>query len=844
MFHLTRWQLCKLLIQIIFKRDFLAAARALLSVLFLAHETVQTVAESEGQPQLKPRFVYDPIASRMVKCALAGLLVLASASSAWALGTVDVMDPITKLGKRLTGGDGIIISANTISASGTANAFANYTTIGRVTETTFANHTSALGTAAYTDSTDYATFEQGVLAGTALQPGGSGAALTGIFKPDSVEVYKNGSGDRYPSIEMHSKDGGYTSRIVEWAGGGLELESAKGIKIMAPTMRQMQTAPSDAWHMYPAVTHGIQFPRLGVGSALQGFSQWLLAAGPTPTDVTTYGNGASWGILGSEINTFERNADNGYREDTTGRWSTAMQIVPESELDQFGVGWQQGYNGNYGIRFSRSLGSDYAEYGGGGVGGLRQYPSAKWHVPLQFETDCTTPTGTTILLKGGASTSTQANQTIKAIGNHNVFMNLSGATIAGDAIRLTPTQTIGDGTNHYTLADLVAGSEGMSNPMTASGDIIYGAASGTPDRLAKGTDGQVLTLASGLPSWANSTSGAPVDPSYVTLGTNGTLTSERVLTGTSNRITVTDGGAGTTVTLTTPQDLHTSSAFQVAGLGIGRTNLQGTGGLTIGGVAAPSIRLGSNSPSVSNSVYIQNSTDNIFNINKHTTSGSSTIDIDPIPDDGTSAAAFRIFRNSATSGSAIFAIQLPNSTTINSQIAGRGDSFLNANNGNVGIGASTTPTEKLEVTGNVKVSGTITSGSIPSPGPIGGTTPAAITGTTITATGKLSSLSTGETVKVNGTCSTSINIDPDLGGIHTLTLSGACAIGVTNLTAGESFTLKLTQSSTTAPTFTSAYKWPAGTAPTWSTSATKYDVLSCYSDDGTTLLCNGMVDVR
>lgn len=40
-------------------------------------------------------------------------------------------------------------------------------------------------------------------------------------------------------------------------------------------------------------------------------------------------------------------------------------------------------------------------------------------------------------------------------------------------------------------------------PMTTSGDIIYGGASGTGTRLPKGSDTQVLTLASGLPSWAN-----------------------------------------------------------------------------------------------------------------------------------------------------------------------------------------------------------------------------------------------------------------------------------------------------------------------------------------------------
>jgi len=42
----------------------------------------------------------------------------------------------------------------------------------------------------------------------------------------------------------------------------------------------------------------------------------------------------------------------------------------------------------------------------------------------------------------------------------------------------------------------------MTNPMTTSGDLIYGGASGTPTRLAAGTNGHVLTLAAGVPTWA------------------------------------------------------------------------------------------------------------------------------------------------------------------------------------------------------------------------------------------------------------------------------------------------------------------------------------------------------
>jgi len=48
----------------------------------------------------------------------------------------------------------------------------------------------------------------------------------------------------------------------------------------------------------------------------------------------------------------------------------------------------------------------------------------------------------------------------------------------------------------------------MKNPMTASWDVIYGWASGVPTRLAKGTDDQVLTLASWVPTWADATGGS------------------------------------------------------------------------------------------------------------------------------------------------------------------------------------------------------------------------------------------------------------------------------------------------------------------------------------------------
>lgn len=79
------------------------------------------------------------------------------------------------------------------------------------------------------------------------------------------------------------------------------------------------------------------------------------------------------------------------------------------------------------------------------------------------------------------------------------------------------------------------------SPMSASGDIIYGGASGTGTRLAKGSDGQVLTLASGVPSWANA--GAPTAP-LLTKYTSGSGT--HTLTGSPLyiRVRMVGGGGG------------------------------------------------------------------------------------------------------------------------------------------------------------------------------------------------------------------------------------------------------------------------------------------------------------
>lgn len=89
------------------------------------------------------------------------------------------------------------------------------------------------------------------------------------------------------------------------------------------------------------------------------------------------------------------------------------------------------------------------------------------------------------------------------------FPNFTG-THTGTTISLGVNSIAGGGTGAATKA---AGFDALS-PMSASGDIIYGGASGTGTRLAAGTNGQVLSLASGVPSWINASSTGAVVASY------------------------------------------------------------------------------------------------------------------------------------------------------------------------------------------------------------------------------------------------------------------------------------------------------------------------------------------
>jgi hypothetical protein len=82
--------------------------------------------------------------------------------------------------------------------------------------------------------------------------------------------------------------------------------------------------------------------------------------------------------------------------------------------------------------------------------------------------------------------------------------------------------------------------------------------------------------------------------------------------------------------------------------------------------------------------------------------------------------------------------------------------------------------------------------------------------------------------------STAYTIDLDNGSVQILTLTGNCTFTFPTATAGKSFILLLKQDGTGSRTATwpSAVKWPAGTAPTITSTASKLDKY-IFTADGT-----------
>lgn len=125
----------------------------------------------------------------------------------------------------------------------------------------------------------------------------------------------------------------------------------------------------------------------------------------------------------------------------------------------------------------------------------------------------------------GICNSNYASEWWDAVGPHDTYAFADGGNLA--LVTLTPGKTIpafvastiheihpadkvgefdADGINlpsgkTYRINGIDITTTGMTNPMTAVGDMIVGGTAGAPTALPVGSNGEVLTLVSGSPSW-------------------------------------------------------------------------------------------------------------------------------------------------------------------------------------------------------------------------------------------------------------------------------------------------------------------------------------------------------
>ena len=205
-----------------------------------------------------------------------------------------------------------------------------------------------------------------------------------------------------------------------------------------------------------------------------------------------------------------------------------------------------------------------------------------------------TTSGTITLGLSGIANAALTNSSV-SYGGVSVALGASDATPAfdlSDATAYTGDSslvTTGTVTSGTWGTGAVVGGATMTLGSDAEGDVYYRNASGVLTRLGVGSDADVLTLASGVPSWATPAGGsgtvtsitaAADSGSGTAITTSGTLT----FTGGTN---VTTSVSGTTVTVNST-DQYSGTVTSVGGTGTvnGLTltgTVTGSGNLTLGG---------------------------------------------------------------------------------------------------------------------------------------------------------------------------------------------------------------------------------------------------------------------
>jgi hypothetical protein len=508
-------------------------------------------------------------------------------------------------------------------------------------------------------------------------------------------------------------------------------------------------------------------------------------------------------------------------------------------------------------------------------------------IAFNAQGQATSVTNTSIAINGNQITS-------GTIGSSYLSGTYSGITGLGTLLDLTVTNAIVGSITGNAATATTAGSATTATTATniaggASGSIPYQTASGATSLLAKGTDGQILTLASGLPSWINNAVGTVTSVSGTGtvsgISLSGTVTSTGSLTlgGTLDLSappaiggTTPNTGAFTTVTASSSLTTPTVQATNSGGLAL--KNSAGTTQISMGGGGGDNVSINVSTNLNGSNAQIDISPTGTGHVHIKPT-GTGAVEIAP-----TSAGTMNNMVIGGTTPLAGTFTDLRFNNTLSLAGSTGTSGYVVTSNGASAPTWQALPASSITITDDTTTNATrylaftsATSGSItgqnvastklqfnPSTG--------VLTSTSFAGAGAFTTLSASSTVSGTG-FSTYLASPPAIGGTApnvvratygysaNITLSDAATIAW-DTTTGQvaTFTFVSTNRTMGAPTgivnggfyalaviqnggsntltWNSVFKWASGTAPTLSTAASAKDYFT-FRSDGTNLYQQG-----